>query len=100
MYRQQVATPVIGKFRHRAGHLNCSQQLREHAHLCLEPPLEQFLGSELENVVEFLLVLSEETESSHATEESRALKQTLGVLHVQREQLSSSLEDGGRRVRV
>lgn len=60
-------------------------------HLGLKPPLEHLLGGELKHEVEFPLIFAEETKADHTAEKGGALKQTLGVLSVKGQQLTSSL---------
>lgn len=83
-------TSVMIGFRPNEIHVRSSGEYAD-AHLSLQPALEHLLGGELKHEVEFLLVLSEETEPSHTAEKGGAFKQALRVLLFEGQELTGSL---------
>ena len=60
-------------------------------HLRLQSAVHQLRRAQLQNVVQLLLLLRHQTQTSHTTDDSSALEDAARVLLVQRQQLTSSL---------
>jgi len=64
----------------------------------LEAALKEVLNSERKYVIKLVLVLRKETIAVHASQKSRALKDTTGVLLVKGEQLPCSITDAAKGI--
>lgn len=64
-------------------------------HLGLQPPLKEILDLETKHVIELGLGLVEHTDPDKPADERVTLEQTLGVLFLEREQLTGSTTDVG-----
>ena len=60
-------------------------------HLGLKSAVHQLGGAQLQNVVELLLLLGDQSQTSHAADDGSSLEDSAGVLLVQSEELTSSL---------
>ena len=61
-------------------------------HHSLKSALHQLGSAQLQNVVELLLLLRDQSQTSHAADDGGSLEDTAGVLLVQGEELTSSLQ--------
>lgn len=61
-------------------------------HHSLKSALHQLGSAQLQNVVELLLLLGDQSQTSHAADDGGSLEDTAGVLLVQGEELTSSLQ--------
>lgn len=61
-------------------------------HLGLKSTIHQLSSAQLENVVKLLLLLRHQSQTSHTTDDGSTLEDAAGVLLVQSQQFTSSLE--------
>ena len=93
---QLLAHPDVPLPNQHARVVNALSQVRLE-HFGLQAALEELWGGKLEHEVQLSLVLSEETIPDHFAQDSRALKHALRVLRVEREQLTGSFAELGKR---
>lgn len=66
--------------------------------LGLETPLQQFLGGQLQDLIQFEFVVGEKTVAVHAAQQGRAFEDALGVIGLEGEQGSGGLAEFRQRV--
>jgi hypothetical protein len=64
----------------------------------LKSTVEQSLGGQLQDIIELLLFVTEETISDHSSEKGGAFEESLGIVSFESEELSGSLSDLGEGV--
>jgi hypothetical protein len=67
-------------------------------HLGLETSLQQFLGGQLKYVIEFKLIVGEETITLHSAQEGSSLEHSLGILGIEGKKGAGSLSELGKGI--